>query len=113
MRPAKNGKTRLTANKRTAMVPNTSNEIERQRAKAQSGFSDIKESILDLLNANEQGLGNSEIAELLGLRTGLDGRQKDYLTWSILQDLCHQKLVHRIPRPNSKRQQLYQSNPQQ
>jgi hypothetical protein len=81
---------------------------EMLKALAQSGFQNIRTAILDLLSNNTQGLGNSEIAEFLGLRTGLDGRQKDYLTWSILQDLTHQRILRRVPRPNSKRQLLYQ-----
>lgn len=80
---------------------------DQRRIRAQVGFDAIRESILDLLRDNEQGLGNSEIAEFLGLHTGLDGRQKDYLTWSILQDLVQLKVLTRRPRPNSKRQLLY------
>ena len=75
---------------------------------AQSGFHNIQKAILELLGENPQGLGNSEIADILGLKTGLDGRQKDYLTWSILQDLVHQKILIRTARPNSKRQLIYQ-----
>jgi hypothetical protein len=76
---------------------------------AQTGFSNIRQAILGVLGENPQGLGNSEIAEILGLRTGIDGRQTDYLTWSILQDLVQQKVLKRVPRPNSKRQHLYQT----
>ena len=81
---------------------------EQRKIRAQEGFQIIRSSIVELLTENPQWPGNSEIAELLGLRTGLDGRQKDYLTWSILQDLAHQKVILRTPRPNSKKQLLYQ-----
>ena len=77
-------------------------------ALAQSGYENIKAAIIDLLRVTPNGLSNSEVAELLGLRTGLDGRQKDYLTWSILQDLVFRKVLRKIPKPNSKRHLLYQ-----
>lgn len=82
---------------------------DKHRQLAQQGFECIRKAILDVLGDNPQGLGNSEIAEQLGLRTGMDGRQKGYLTWSILQDLVQQKVLKRVPRPNSKRQHLYRT----
>lgn len=86
----------------------TNSSAVRRRESAQSGHRIIMDAILDLLTENPQGLGNSEIAEMLGLHSGLDGRQKDYLTWAILQDLVYQKKLKRIPRPNSSRKHLYQ-----
>ena len=54
---------------------------------AQSGLRQIEDAILRLLDANPQGLRNSEIAELLELRSDFEGRQKDYLTYSVLGGL--------------------------
>ena len=85
-------------------------EQDEIRARAQVGFENIRSATLALLKNNPKGLGNSEIAEALGLRTGMDGRKKDYLTWSILQDLVQQRILSRAPKPNSKRQLLYRLN---
>lgn len=58
------------------------------------GLQQIEEAILRLLSANPQGLRNSEIAELLKLRSDFRGRQKDYLTYSVLGGLiAHCKVV--------------------
>ena len=54
---------------------------------AQEGLRQIETAILRLLEASPQGLRNSEIAESLGLRSDFQGRQKDYLTYSILGGL--------------------------
>lgn len=85
-------------------------EQDEIKARALVGFENIRTAILALLKNNPQGLSNSEVAEFLGLRTGLDGRQKDYLTWSILQDLVQLRILRRVPKPSSKRQLLYQLN---
>lgn len=88
-----------------------STEQDEIRARAQVGFENIRTAIIALLKNNPQGLGNAEVAEELGLRTGMDGRQKDYLTWSILQGLVQQRILSRVPRPNNKRQLIYQLTP--
>lgn len=51
---------------------------------AQEGVERIEKAILQLLRANPAGLRNAEIAESLGLRSSFRGRQKDYLTYSVL-----------------------------
>ncbi len=54
---------------------------------AQFGLHQIEEAMLRLLDANPQGLRNSEIVEALSLRSAFKGRQKDYLTYSVLGGL--------------------------
>lgn len=62
---------------------------------APSGLQHMEGAILPLLDANLQGLRNSEIAELQGLRSSLTGRLKDYLTYSVLGGLILRGKVDR------------------
>ena len=61
----------------------TRNELD----DAQEGLSRIEDAILRLLGRNPRGLRNSEIAEKLQLRSHFNGKQKDYLTYSVLGGL--------------------------
>ena len=65
------------------------------KALARIGLQQIEEAILRLLVANPQGLRNSEIAEALSLRSDFRGRQKDYLTYSVLGGLIARGKVDR------------------
>ena len=47
----------------------------------------IEEAILRLLDSNPQGLQNVQIAGLLNLRSDFVGRQRNYLTYSVLGGL--------------------------
>jgi len=53
----------------------------------QEGLSRIEDAILRLLGGNARGLRNAEIAEKLQLRSHFNGKQKDYLTYSVLGGL--------------------------
>ena len=57
------------------------------QALAQAGLRQIEDAILRLLEANPQDLRNSEMADLLGLRSDFRGRQKNFLTYSVLGGL--------------------------
>ncbi len=64
--------------------------------KAQLGLQLLKDAVLDLAAANQQGVGNSDVASLLGLRSDYNGRQKDYLSYSVLGLLLREgKLTRR------------------
>ena len=54
------------------------------REDAQVGLEKIKSAILEVLQHHPGGLRNSELADALGLRSDINGRQKDYLTYSVL-----------------------------
>ena len=54
---------------------------------AQEGLRRIEVAILRLLGSNPEGLRNSKIAEKLNLRSDFNGKQKDYLTYSVLGGL--------------------------
>ncbi len=62
---------------------------------AQDGLKKIEDAVLRLLDQNPGGLRNSEIADLLHLRSDFLGRQKDWLTYSVLGGLIAQgKIFH-------------------
>ncbi len=51
---------------------------------AAEGLKLIKEAILDLLKKHPEGIGNSEIAKKLKLESDFQGKQKNYITYSVL-----------------------------
>jgi len=54
---------------------------------AQEGLRHIEQAILMLLDAHPSGLRNSQIADLLGLRSSIRDGQRNYLTYSVLGGL--------------------------
>ncbi len=60
---------------------------------AQEGLRHIEQAILMLLDAHPSGLGNSQIANALGLRSSFRGGQRNYLTYSVLGGLMEQGKV--------------------
>jgi hypothetical protein len=69
--------------------------------RAQLGLELLKASVLELAKANPQGILNSDAASLLGLRSDYQGRQKDYLSYSIFGLLMREGKISRVegPRP--------------
>lgn len=78
------GKTRLGV-----VVPQGS--VER----AQLGLQLLKTAILELAKANPIGITNSDAASLLGPRSDYRGKQKDYLSYSVLGLLMREGKVVR------------------
>lgn len=52
--------------------------------RAQLGLEFLKTAILEMAKASPEGITNSDAASLLGLRSDYRGRQKDYLSYSVL-----------------------------
>lgn len=52
--------------------------------RAQLGLQFLKSAVLELAGANPAGISNSDAASLLGLRSDYKGKQKDYLSYSVL-----------------------------
>jgi len=52
--------------------------------KAQQGLSLLKAAVLEVLANHPEGLQNSQIADLLNIRSDYKGGNKDYLSWSVL-----------------------------
>ncbi len=65
--------------------------------RAQFGLQLLKVAILDLARANIEGITNSDAASMLGLRSDYLGRQKDYLTYSVLGLLLREGKIFRDP----------------
>ena len=65
-----------------------------ERKQAEAGLKQIQEAIIALLRRQPDGLRNAQIAEALNLRSDVCGRQKDYLTYSVLGGLVRQGRVH-------------------
>lgn len=63
--------------------------------KAQLGLSMLKEAILELASANGDSITNSEAAEHLQLSSDYQGKQKDYLTYSVLGLLIAEGRIER------------------
>ena len=63
------------------------------RLLAQEGLRHIEDAILMVLESNPQGLGNSQIADLLGLRSSIRNQQRNYLTYSVLGGLMARGVV--------------------
>ena len=57
---------------------------------AQSGLRQIENAIIELLESHPEGLRNADIANALDLRSDFRGRQRDFLTYSILGGLVTQ-----------------------
>lgn len=68
--------------------------------RAQLGLELIKIAILELAKANPEGITNSDAASLLGLRSDYRGKQKDYLSYSVLGLLMREGKVVRVPDTN-------------
>lgn len=64
-----------------------------ERELAQTGLKQIQDSVLNLLRRRPEGLKNAQIAEELDLRSDFRGRQRDYLTYSVLGGLLRQGRV--------------------
>lgn len=62
----------------------TDNEL---RQMAIAGIKQIETAILELLSNYPNGLSNQEIVDKLSLSSSHEGRQKNYLTYSILGNL--------------------------
>ena len=63
--------------------------------RAQLGLDLLKSAILDSAKANPAGISNSDAARLLGLRSDYRGRQKDYLSYSVLGLLIREGKLRR------------------
>lgn len=71
--------------------------------RAQLGLQFLKAAILELAKANPEGITNSDAASLLGLRSDYRGKQKDYLSYSVLGLLLRENKVVREPETHKHR----------
>lgn len=65
--------------------------------KAQLGLGLLKDAIYELAQTNPNGIKNSDAASMLGLRSDYMGKQKDYLSYSVLGLLIREGKIYREP----------------
>jgi hypothetical protein len=63
--------------------------------RAQLGLHLLKSAVHEMAQANSEGVSNSDVASLLGLRSDYLGKQKDYLSYSVLGLLIREGKVER------------------
>ena len=63
--------------------------------RAQLGLELLKSAVCELAKANIDGISNADAASLLGLRSDYRGKQKDYLSYSILGLLMREGKIKR------------------
>ena len=63
--------------------------------RAQLGLHLLKTAVFDVVRVNPEGISNADAASILGLRSDYRGRQKDYLSYSILGLLLREGKVKR------------------
>ena len=78
-----------SANRSRVVVPQGAVE------QAQLGLAMLKDAVSKLVDSNADGVSNSEVASVLGLRSDYKGRQKDYLSYSVLGLLLREGRVMR------------------
>ena len=61
--------------------------------KANEGLALLKEAVIDYLAKHPEGVGNSDLARDLGLESDFQGRQKNYLSWSVIGLLVNEGRV--------------------
>jgi uncharacterized protein len=71
--------------------------------RAQAGLTILKSAVFELVKANQDGVRNSDTASVLGLRSDYRGRQKDYLTYSVLGLLLREGKISRALDSNKHR----------
>ena len=63
--------------------------------KAEKGLALLKESILEFLKQHPDGATNAQVVNALDLHSDQAGKQKNYLSWSILGILMREGKVAR------------------
>jgi uncharacterized protein len=64
------------------------------RMRAQAALADLKAAVLAEIDSSERGLTNAALVKSLGLESDYEGKNRNYLSWSILGMLLSGKKVH-------------------
>jgi hypothetical protein len=70
--------------------------------KAQLGLRLLKDAVLELGQANGEGVTNSDVVKALGLQSDYAGGSKDYLSWSLLGLLMREGKMKRVEKKRHK-----------
>lgn len=62
------------------------------RQKAQKALTDLKAAVYEFIKANN-GLYHAEIVRALGLESDFEGKQKNYLSWSVIGLLVNEGAI--------------------
>jgi hypothetical protein len=71
--------------------------------KAQIGVNLLKDALEEFAEANPNGITNSDSAHYLGLQSDNDGKQQDYLTYSILGILLKESRIISVKEGNRRK----------
>jgi hypothetical protein len=63
--------------------------------KAQAAVEMLKEAVLEVLSAHPEGLRHADIVNMLDIRSDYSGRQKNYLSWSVVGLLMNAGKIRR------------------
>ncbi|MDC9727657.1 MAG: GIY-YIG nuclease family protein [Candidatus Thioglobus sp.] len=77
--------------------------------KAQIGINLLKDALEEFAEANPDGITNSDSAHYLGLQSDNDGKQQDYLTYSVLGILLKESRIISV-KEGSRRKYKYAKN---
>jgi uncharacterized protein len=70
--------------------------------KAKLGLRLLKDAVLELGQANGEGVTNSDVVKALGLQSDYAGGSKDYLSWSLLGLLMREGKMKRVEKKRHK-----------
>ena len=71
--------------------------------KAQIGINLLKDALEEFAEANPDGITNSDSAHYLGLQSDNDGKQQDYLTYSVLGILLKESRIVSVKEGNRRK----------
>jgi hypothetical protein len=56
----------------------------RNRERAQAALAELRAAVLSEIDSSERGLTNATLVKALGLESDYEGKNRNYLSWSIL-----------------------------
>jgi len=65
------------------------------REKAQAAVEKLKEAVLEVLSAHPEGLRHADILKILDIHSDYLGRQRNYLSWSVVGLLMNAGQIRR------------------
>jgi len=65
-------------------IGTTAITIMTPKQKAEAGVRHLKDAILDHITEHPEGVRHAQIVKDLRLQSGYEGKQKNYLSWSII-----------------------------
>ena len=66
------------------------------REKAHAAVEMLKEAVLEVLSAHPEGLRHIDICTILDIRSDYLGRQRNYLSWSVVGLLINAGKIRRV-----------------